>query len=130
MDKIIKMKILIPVSLGELYDKISILEIKIANLNDPKKIANVIKEYKELKLIADQHPIDIDFYERLLEVNKKLWDIEDGIRDLERVQQFDQKFIDLARAVYLNNDPRSEIKKEINLKYGSELIEEKSYKKY
>jgi len=124
------MKIFIPVSLGELYDKISILEIKIVNLEDPIKIANVVKEYKELRTVANQYPIDIDFYNRLLEVNKKLWDIEDGIRECEKNKQFDQKFIDLARAVYLTNDPRSEIKKEINLKYGSELVEEKSYRKY
>lgn len=124
------MKILTPVSLGELYDKISILEIKITNLDDPTKIANVTHEYKELRKVAEKYPIDSEFYDRLLKVNKQIWDIEDGIRDCERNQDFGDMFINFARAVYMNNDDRSNIKKEINIKYGSELVEEKSYKKY
>ena len=128
MDK--DMKILTPVSLGELYDKISILEIKIANMTDPEKIANVIHEYKELRLVAEKYPIDIDLYQKLLDINNKLWDIEDGIREEERNKDFGEDFIKYARSVYITNDERSEIKKEINLKYGSELVEEKSYKKY
>ena len=125
-----RMKILTPTSLGELYDKISILEIKIANIKDPVKLANVIKEYKELKVIGDANPIDHDLYEKLKWINEDLWTIEDEIRTREKNKDFGEKFIELARAVYVTNDKRSEAKKEINLIYGSDLIEEKSYEKY
>jgi len=124
------MKITIPVSLGELYDKISILEIKIANMNSPEKIANVANEYKELREVAEKYPIDEDLYKQLREVNQEIWDIEDGIREEERNQDWREDFIKFARGVYFTNDKRAEIKKEINLKYGSEIIEEKSYSKY
>ena len=124
------MRITVPISLGELYDKITILEIKIGNINDTEKLVNVINEYKELKSIAEKYEIDVDLYNRLREVNQKIWDIEDGIRNEERNKDYGEDFIQLAREVYFNNDKRAEIKKEINLKYGSQIIEEKSYAKY
>jgi len=124
------MKILVPISLGELYDKISILEIKIANINSPEKIANVAKEYKELREVAEKYPIDEDLYKQLREVNQEIWDIEDGIRKEERNKDWGEDFIQFARGVYFTNDKRAALKKEINTKYGSEIVEEKSYEEY
>jgi len=124
------MKILTPISLGELYDKISILEIKLANMDTPEKIVNVTNEYKELRKIAEKYPIDDDFYVRLLKVNNNIWVIEDRIRVMEKLKTFNREFVEVARLVYHRNDERSAIKKEINLKYGSDIIEEKSYAKY
>jgi len=123
--------ILAPVSLGELIDKITILEIKQVFMTGIK-LKNVDKELKLLKnLIQDKNlEIDIDLINDLKEVNKNLWKIEDKIRIKERNQEFDQDFIELARSVYKENDKRSSIKKEINLQYHSELVEEKSYDKY
>lgn len=124
------MKILIPTSLGELYDKISILEIKMKHIENPHKLTNVSNEWNQLKEIGIKYPISDDLYFKLKEVNQRIWDIEDGIRECERDKHFEERFKDLARGVYFNNDERSRIKKEINEKYGSEIIEEKSYKKY
>ena len=123
--------ILAPVSLGELIDKITILEIKQVYMTGIK-LKNVDKELKLLKnLIQDKNlEIDIDLINNLKEVNKNLWKIEDKIRIKERNQEFDKDFIELARSVYKENDKRSSIKKEINLQYHSELVEEKSYDKY
>ena len=123
--------ILAPVSLGELIDKITILEIKQVFMTGIK-LKNVDKELKLLKnLIQDKNlEIDIDLINNLKEVNKNLWKIEDKIRIKERNQEFDKDFIELARSVYKVNDKRSSIKKEINLQYHSELVEEKSYDKY
>ena len=123
--------ILAPVSLGELIDKITILEIKKLCMTGIKQ-KNVDKELKLLKnLIQDKNlEIDIDLINNLKEVNKNLWEIEDKIRIKERNQEFDKDFIELARSVYKENDKRSSIKKEINLQYHSELVEEKSYDKY
>ena len=123
--------ILAPVSLGELIDKITILEIKQVNMTGIK-LKNVDKELKLLKnLIQDKNlEVDIDLINDLKEVNKNLWKIEDKIRIKERNQEFDKDFIELARSVYKENDKRSSIKKEINLQYHSELVEEKSYDKY
>ena len=123
--------ILAPISLGELIDKITILEIKQVCLTGIK-LNNVNKELKLLKnLIQDKNlEIDIDLINNLKEVNKNLWKIEDKIRMKERNQEFDKDFIELARSVYKENDKRSSIKKEINLQYHSELVEEKSYDKY
>ena len=123
--------ILAPVSLGELIDKITILEIKKVCMTGIK-LKNVDKELKLLKnLIQDKNlEIDIDLINNLKEVNKNLWKIEDKIRIKERNQEFDKDFIELARSVYKENDKRSSIKKEINLQYHSELVEEKSYDKY
>ena len=123
--------ILAPVSLGELIDKITILEIKQVFMTGIK-LKNVDKELKLLKnLIQDKNlEIDIDLINNLKEVNKNLWKIEDKIRIKERNKEFDKDFIELARSVYKENDKRSSIKKEINLQYHSELVEEKSYDKY
>ncbi len=126
--------ILVPVSPGELLDKITILRIKSARITDATKLANV---RLELGLLEKQWRAalpagaDVAGEEQALEsVNAKLWDIEDQIRDLEAEKRFDAKFIELARAVYINNDERAAIKKRINLKLGSALVEEKSYRPY
>ena len=123
--------ILAPISLGELIDKITILEIKQINMTGIK-LKNVDKELKLLKnILQDTNlEIDIDLINNLKEVNKKLWEIEDNIRIKESNQEFDKEFIELARSVYKENDKRASIKKEINQKYNSELVEEKSYNNY
>ena len=123
--------ILAPVSLGELIDKITILEIKQIHMTGIK-VKNVDKELKLLKnILKDTNmEIDIDLLNNLKEVNKKLWEIEDNIRIKESNQKFDKEFIQLARSVYKENDKRASIKKEINQKYNSELVEEKSYNNY
>lgn len=123
-----------PVSFGELIDKITILEIKSRRITDDAKLANVRNELDLLKAIwandaASQTDIDAE-RTRLHEVNELLWDIEDQIRLKERAQAFDQEFIELARAVYFRNDERAACKREINLKLGSQLVEEKSYQDY
>jgi len=120
--------ILAPVSLGELIDKITILEIKQINMTGIK-LKNVNKELKLLKkILQDKNlEIDINLINSLKEVNNNLWEIEDNIRIKERNQQFNKEFIQLARSVYKENDKRASIKKEINQKYNSKLIEEKSY---
>jgi len=125
------MIVTIPISIGELYDKISILEIKSDMLfNDREKANNVDYELRELCKIAENYPIDPGIYIRLSSMNKRIWDIEDGIRECEKDKHFKERFIDLARAVYLNNDERAEIKRQINIEYKSEIIEEKSYANY
>ena len=122
----------IEVSIGEIVDKLSILHIKKDNITDEVKLENVNKEYLYLhEIVFSELNISYDDdYDRLLQVNKSLWIIEDKLRDKERVNEFDQDFIDLARSVYYTNDQRADIKKEINLKYGSLFVEEKSYKNY
>ncbi|WP_346949577.1 DUF6165 family protein [Dyella sp.] len=126
--------ILVPVSYGELIDKITILEIKSKQMTDAAKLANVRNELDQLNTTWAAHPAaatDIaDERARLLAVNETLWDIEDRIRLKEKAQAFDQEFIELARAVYFRNDERAAVKREINLKLGSQLVEEKSYKDY
>jgi Family of unknown function (DUF6165) len=130
------MDILVPVSPGELLDKITILRIKVARIQEAAKLANVKvelalleKTWRESAAGAGAHNTALD--ERALQnVNERLWDIEDRIRDKEARQTFDREFIDLARAVYQCNDERAAIKKRINLQLGSRLIEEKSYKPY
>ena len=126
--------ILVPISPGELLDKITILRIKSARIADATKLANV---RLELGLLEKQwraalpKGIDVAADERALEaVNAKLWEIEDLIRDLEAEKRFDARFVELARAVYINNDERAAIKKRINVKLGSALVEEKSYRPY
>ena len=121
--------ILAPVSLGELIDKITILEIKQIHMTGIK-LKNVNKELKLLKkILQDKNlEIDIDLINSLKEVNNNLWKIEDNIRIKERDQKFNKEFIQLARSVYKENDKRASIKKEINQKYNSELVEEKLYK--
>jgi len=123
--------ILAPVSIGELIDKITILEIKKQNM-EGSKLQNVEKELSSLKntIKRIQLKIDNDLFEKLKIINQTLWLIEDKIRVKESKQEFDQGFIDLARSVYKQNDKRALIKKEINYKYNSDLVEEKTYKKY
>ena len=122
----------IDVSIGEIVDKLSILHIKRENITDDVKLENVNKEYLYLhEIVFSELNINYeDDYSRLLQVNKSLWIIGNKLRDKDRVNEFDQDFIDLARSVYYDNDQRADIKKEINLKYGSYFIEEKSYKNY
>jgi len=123
-----------PVSYGELIDKITILEIKSRRMTDDAKLANVRNELDMLNATwandAASRTDITDERRRLLEVNETLWDIEDKIRLKERAQEFDQEFIELARAVYFRNDERAAFKREINLKLGSQLVEEKSYQDY
>ena len=124
----------VPVSYGELIDKITILEIKARQISDPAKLANVRNELDLLNATwtndsASQTDIS-DARARLLAVNERLWDIEDRIRLKERAQAFDGEFIELARAVYFRNDERAAVKREINVKLGSQLVEEKSYQDY
>ncbi|HZC85429.1 MAG TPA: DUF6165 family protein [Steroidobacteraceae bacterium] len=127
-------EVLVPLSPAELLDKITILRIKVARIQDAAKLANVKLELSLLEQTwkdcgAAAHDVALD--ERALEnVNERLWDIEDRIRDKEAHQTFDREFIDLARAVYICNDERAAIKKRINLQLGSRLVEEKSYKQY
>jgi hypothetical protein len=127
-------EIKVPVSPGELLDKISILRIKSRRMADPKKLANVGVELDALEAVwasSVYAAIDVEGdVQALLAVNERLWSIEDDIRDKERANVFDAEFIRLARAVYLENDERAAIKRRLNLKLGSELIEEKSYTSY
>jgi len=121
----------IEVSIGEIVDKLSILQIKLENITDEGKLVNVKKEFNYLyDIVFKDLKIQLDDYQRLLNINKQLWDIEDDIRDEERAKRFEDKFIELARAVYVTNDERSRIKKDINVKYGSDFVEEKSYQDY
>ena len=123
--------ILAPISIGELIDKITILEIKQIYMTGIK-LKNINKEMKLLKNILQDKNLEIntDLIKNLKNINKKLWEIEDNIRIKESNQEFDEEFIKLARSVYIENDKRASIKKEINQKYNSDLIEEKSYKNY
>ena len=121
--------IVIPVSLGELIDKITILEIKKEHIQENKKLRNINKELGSLKKIlldANLH-IDSKLINQLKKVNNILWNIEDEIRIKENDKEFDNEFIKLARSVYKENDKRALIKEEINYTYNSELIEEKYY---
>ncbi len=126
--------ILVPISPGELLDKITILRIKAARMTDAAKVANVRLELSLLEKTWRESvdaAVDISAEERALQaVNERLWVIEDDIRDKEREQAFDARFIELARAVYVENDERAAIKKRINVKLGSRIVEEKSYKPY
>ncbi len=120
----------IPVSIGELADKITILDIKRKKIADPEKLGNINKEYVELVMIYEQIPKDDSIaamVAELREVNTALWDIEDRIRECGKACEFGEEFIELARSVYLHNDRRSRIKYLINKALNSELIEEKSY---
>jgi len=128
------MKILVPISVGELFDKISILEIKKTNIKDKEKLKDVIFELNALKQITKKrklnNKINKDQYTKLLNINKRLWNIEDKKRKYEKLKNFDKKFIDLARKVYLFNDKRAKIKNTINLNSGSKIKEVKSYEQY
>lgn len=127
-------EILVPVSFGELLDKIAILQIKSERMRDPAKLANVRSELEALERTWATHPAsktDIsDQRARLKAVNERLWEIEDDIREQERSQSFAAEFIRLARSVYFENDERAAIKREINQALGSAYVEEKSYADY
>ncbi len=121
----------IEVSNGEIIDKLSIIQIKLERIRDKTKLKNLQKEYKILakassSIISQEDPLYIALYQ----VNCDLWDIEDHIRDLERKKNFGSDFISTAREVYIKNDKRSDLKREINIRTSSGLIEEKSYEKY
>jgi uncharacterized protein (DUF2164 family) len=128
------MVISVPISWGELVDKITILEIKMDRIHDEKKLENIAKELQALKMVFDQGCEDPEKIKqvkaRLRAVNEKLWDIEDDIRKCEKEKDFSQRFIDLARSVYMSNDQRAALKREINTILKSELFEEKSYEDY
>ena len=127
-------EILVPVSFGELLDKIAILQIKSERIDDEAKLANVRKELSALEKTWMAHPAAVKDIARLRrelkEVNERLWVIEDDIRLKEKAQAFDDEFIQLARNVYFENDTRARIKKDINLALGSAYVEEKSYQDY
>jgi hypothetical protein len=121
----------IELSNGEIIDKLTIIEIKLERIKDKGKLLNLQKEYNELSKASSSIMSTSDaLYKALYEVNCELWDIEDHIRDLERKKDFGKDFISTARAVYIRNDRRSQLKREINIKTASGLIEEKSYEKY
>ena len=122
-----------PISLGELIDKISILLIKERKITDVKKIDLIHEELTLLKKTLNEVTKDSainDYLNQLIDINSALWKIEDELRDCEKNKEFDQKFIDLARSVYITNDKRAEIKLDINNKFGSKIVEVKSYTKY
>ena len=120
-----------PISIGELVDKITILEIKKNKLQN-SKLENVLKELSFLRKLMGKHQIEItdDLFTQLKEINLTLWNIEDQIRIKEKNKEFDNIFIELARSVYFKNDKRAEIKKRINQLSNSEITEEKSYEEY
>lgn len=122
----------VAISIGELVDKVSILSIKLSKIKNPEKLENIRKEYDSL--VASMRVAGIETssreFTRLKKINTALWDIEDRIRMKEAAQSFDEEFISLARSVYFTNDDRAAVKKEINLKFGSDLMEEKEYVEY
>ena len=125
---------LVPISWGELFDKITILQIKLEKLTSKNALNNVGREFKQLQSILIKYfPNSIEAKQlevELKQINQQLWDIEDNIRDKERNRSFDDEFIQLARSVYIINDERSRIKRKINDIFGSEFVEEKSYSEY
>jgi hypothetical protein len=126
-------KIEVPISVGELFDKITILCIKKEKINQLEKLKNVIIEFDYLNKVAiylDENYKETPNYIKLYEVNSLLWDVEESKRNCERQKRFEGEFIELSRQVHIQNDYRADIKKEINLYYNSEIVEEKSYEKY
>ena len=128
------MQLQVPVSVGEVLDKITILQIKLAHISDAAKRANIQNELDALLPLVAGDAFTTDQMQALMaelkSVNEVLWNIEDDIREKEAAKSFDAEFIRLARAVYITNDKRAEIKKQINLATGSALVEEKSYESY
>ena len=124
----------IPVSVGEIMDKITILEIKAERILDAEKLANVTAELDTLRPLVTHDALNTASIKALVaelkDINEALWDIEDNVREREYAKDFGEAFIALARAVYVTNDKRAEVKKQINLATGSTLIEEKSYEDY
>ena len=123
-----------PISLGELIDKISILQIKKKNIQNIEKLKFIDEELslleKSLKNALHHNENIKEYLSKLVIVNSKLWKIEDDIRECEQQKKFDQKFIELARSIYFTNDERSKLKLEINQKFGSKIVEVKSYSNY
>jgi len=128
------MNVSVQISIGEFFDKLTILEIKRSRIKDPAKLENIDRELNDLNRLLEELPFSgkdvIDEVGELKAINEKLWVIEDDIRDKESRKTFDDAFIQLARAVYQTNDRRFEVKKAINQKLGSDFVEEKSYKPY
>jgi Family of unknown function (DUF6165) len=128
------MELAVPISAGELIDKITILQIKSERIGDVEKRANVLRELKALQDVWAAASVSAakvdDLWQELTLVNQRLWDIEDQIRDHEKNGEFGNRFIELARAVYFENDIRAAVKKKLNLRLGSVLVEEKSYADY
>lgn len=124
----------VPVSFGELIDKLTILEIKRERIDSPGKLANIVREFEALDAVWQQAPqaaVDITgLWAELKAVNERLWDIEDAVREKEATSLFDSGFVELARSVYIQNDERARIKRAINGALGSLLVEEKSYRDY
>jgi len=120
----------VEMSIGDVYDRITISRIKLNKISNKEKLKNVIKEYEKLvKLFPDDLQDDV-LFKQLYEINLRIWNIEDKIRKKESLQEFDKEFIELARNVYFTNDERAELKKIINTKTNSDLVEEKEYVKY
>lgn len=122
---------LVKISIGELFDKLTILEIKADRIREPSKRKNIQTELAELATVSaaiSPSPDAVELIVRLREVNEALWDIEDKIRLCERQRKFDDYFVELARSVYIQNDKRAYLKKQLNIMLGSELVEEKSYR--
>ncbi len=123
----------IEVSNGELLDKVTILQIKLANITDSDKLSNVKQEFDELypyaNAIVEEYGLQTQF-NQLHQINNTLWNVEDSIREKERLKEFDATFVELARNVYFTNDKRAHVKKQINLLSKSTLVEEKSYEAY
>ena len=129
------MKILAPISVGELIDKITILDCKLEFIQDPEKRANCAHEQQQLRDIWHSHfqsqdPVFIELEHQLLKINRELWHIEEAKRQCEREQHWGEEFVELARSVYIKNDLRARIKREINDRAGSDIREEKSYATY
>ncbi len=128
------MNINVEISIGEFFDKVTILEIKSERISDEAKLVNINKELDALNALLDTLPISReDVAEEVAElklINESLWIIEDDIREKERAKAFDEEFIELARSVYFTNDKRSDVKRAINVKLGSDFVEEKSYEDY
>lgn len=122
----------VEVSIGEVIDRLAILSLKLKKIKHHTKLKNIRKEYALLKKELEKTGIGVpaEEFRQLEKINLTLWEIEDNIRLKEAKKEFDRDFIELARAVYFNNDKRSAIKRKVNLKYGSEVIEEKEYKSY
>ena len=127
-------EILIPISPGELLDKITILQIKAQRITDPVKVANVKTELEMLSKVwgatVKSDGVIMALSAKLKSINEKLWEIEDDIRNEERNRRFGERFVELARAVYVTNDERADAKKQVNLHLNSTIVEEKSYQDY
>lgn len=128
------MNVNVGISIGEFFDKITILEIKKQRINNAEKLVNINKELDGLNDLLTQLSFSrADAVQELFElrkINETLWEIEDDIREKESKKEFDERFIELARAVYITNDKRSDVKRDINIKLGSDFVEEKSYEEY